>query len=90
MCIIAVTTPFLHLLAFSAPNSVSDSVYNLNEGSVPGFHHYEDEPEARVYLSCYHRVLVAPPPKQRLLSWLVELPRLREFRDGAIVLQLSS
>jgi hypothetical protein len=63
MCIIAVT-PCVPPLAFSAPNSVSDSVHNLNESSAPGFHQYEDEPEPRVYV-CY-RVLGATPPKQRL------------------------
>lgn len=50
MCIIIAVTPFLPLLPFSAPNSVSDSVYNLNESSAPRFHHYEDEPEPRVHV----------------------------------------
>ena len=36
------------------------------------------------------RILEAPPPKQRLVSWLPELPRLREFRDGELVLEFSS
>lgn len=40
-----------------------------------------------MFVSC---ILVAPPPKQRLPSWLLELPRLRKFRDGELVLELSS
>lgn len=65
---------------FCVPHYLSDSVYNLNTSSAPGFHYYE-EPESSVYLCC--RLLVAPR-KQKLL------PRIREFRDGDLFWELSS
>lgn len=40
MCVMIAVTPLVPPLAFSAPNSVPDSVHNLNESSAPGFHQY--------------------------------------------------